>query len=470
MLVTQIAFLSFYGWLLKQAEFLAEQEFHNKSVVGRSNWVSALLFVNNLAGFVHLVADDPESLRIFHSSKQAMPAEIQGLYEVVKDDREQSGRVKRSSVLIGNLYSILEKENANTSAHWDKEALQHLVNDQLMPLWTELYKIRHEVLVTDFAQYKINVESIPKARLQRDNAVFILVLIDIFAAAGLLYIYTHGLTSRLAILVDNAKRFQSKRKLNPFVKGNDEITELDRAFHSMSESLELAQQRKQEFLSMISHDMRTPLTSVQASLEFVLDGHQEPLSEATQEWLNRASENVDTVLRLINELLEIERIEGGGIELVFSDVRLADVIRRSANAVKAVAERHSVTIVEPKTSVYLRCDEDRLIRVLVNLIGNAVKFSPPGSKITVDCAQTQKWLEITVQDEGRGIPPKLLEAIFDRYRQVNADDARKLGGSGLGLAISKAIVEAHQGVIHAESEVGKGSKFIISLPLSLVEA
>jgi len=468
-LTTQIGFLVFYGWLLKQAEFLAEQEFHNKSVVGRSNWVSTLLFVNNLAGIVNLLSDDPKALQIFNTSKQSMPAELEGLHEVVRADRRQSERVERSSSLINKLYSILEKAKLEEGKYSSAEALRHLTNDSLMPLWSELYNLRHEILSADFAQYKINIESIPKARLQRDNAVFILVLIDIFAAAGLLYVYTHGLTSRLAILVDNANRFRSKQKLNPFVKGNDEITELDRAFHNMSESLELAQQRKQEFLSMISHDMRTPLANVQASLEFVLDGRQEKLSDSTQEWLSRAYENVDTVLSLINELLEIERIEGGGLELVYSDVRLSDLIRKAVNSVRAVAERQSITIVEPKLSVYLKCDEDRLIRVLVNLLGNALKFSPPGSTITVDCKKTQTWLEISVQDQGRGIPSKLLQEIFERYRQVNADDARKLGGSGLGLAITKAIIEAHDGKIEVSSEEGKGSRFVISLPVSLVE-
>ncbi len=469
MLVIQIAFLGFYGWLLKQAEFLAEQEFHNKGVIGRSNWISTLLLANNLAGFMHLAAEDSKSLKIYNSSKQAMPSELQGLYEVVKNSPDQVQRVKRCTLLIGELYSALEVAEKNSGKFDNKDELRKLIDNQLLPIWTELFSLRHELLSADFAQYKMNLESMPKARLQRDNSVLILVLIDIVAAAGLLHFYTHGLTSRLAILADNAKRFELKKKLNQPVKGNDEITELDRAFHNMSSSLELAQQRKQEFLTMISHDMRTPLTNVQASLEFVLEAQQETLSEQTEEWLNRAYQNVETVLSLINELLEIERIEGSGLTLVLSDARLSDIIRRSVSSVSAVALQHSITIVEPKSAVYLKCDEERLIRVLTNLLANAIKFAPPGSTITVDCKKTTQWLEISVQDEGRGIPSELLKTIFERYKQVNIDDARKLGGSGLGLAISKAIIEAHHGLIDVTSELDKGSKFTISLPASSVE-
>ncbi|MBI2812336.1 MAG: HAMP domain-containing histidine kinase [Candidatus Melainabacteria bacterium] len=371
--------------------------------------------------------------------------------------------------MIGKLYTALESAEKTHQKFSDKEELRKLTDNQLLPLWSELFSLRHELLTADFAQYKMNLESMPKARMQRDNSVLILVIIDIVAAAGLLQFYTHGLTSRLAILVDNAKRFELKKKLNTPVKGNDEITELDRAFHSMSDSLVLAQQRKQEFLSMISHDMRTPLTNVQASLEFVLESQLQPLSEQTEEWLQRAYQNVETVLSLINELLEIERIEGSGLTLVYSDARLSDIIRRSIDSVRAVAVQHSITIIEPKSTGYLKCDEDRLIRVLVNLLANAIKFAPSGSTVTVDCKKTSQWLEISVQDEGRGIPAELLKTIFERYKQVNIDDARKLGGSGLGLAISKAIIEAHGGVIDVTSELNKGSKFVVSLPASLVE-
>ncbi len=468
-LVIQIAFLFFYGWLLKQAEFLAEQEFHNKSVIGRSNWISTLLFANNLAGFIHLVSDDKNSLRIYQSTKQAMPAELAGLYSVLKDNSEQEQRIKKSSLLIDKLYAVLEKSEKNSADLTDKVGLKNLTDNTLLPIWTELFDLRHEVLGADFAKYKVNIESLPNARSQRDSSIIILVVINVLAAAGLLYFYTHGLTVRLAILADNAKRFGLKQKLNKPVTGNDEITEVDRAFHSMSESLEIAQQRKQDFLSMISHDMRTPLSNVQASLEFVLEGHQQPLSQQTQEWLTRAYQNVDTVLSLINELLEIERIEVGGLTLVISEARLSEIIRRSADSVRAVAAQNSITIVESKLAAYVRCDEDRLIRVLVNLLGNAIKFSPPGSTVTLDCKKTTQWFEISVQDQGRGIPSELLNSIFERYKQVSPDDARKLGGTGLGLAISKAIVEAHGGLIEVKSEMGKGSSFIVSLPASSVE-
>jgi signal transduction histidine kinase len=168
---------------------------------------------------------------------------------------------------------------------------------------------------------------------------------------------------------------------------------------------------------------------------------------------------------LINELLEIERIEAGSLNLDYAEVELEELMRRSVAAVSALAQRKQITIETPQVAdQYIDADEDRLLRVFINLLGNALKFSDKGKTITISFKELTESVEFSVADQGRGIPPDQMEKIFDRYHQVTADDARKLGGSGLGLAITKAIIEAHGGTIVAQSEVDKGSTFTLRIP------
>jgi len=459
----------FHASLLKQSESLIDQEFHLRSVQGRCNWISTLLAASNCAGFAYLACDDKDCLKVFQAAKNALPPQEMGLALEFRDDAQQKARMDQCAQSIKNLLSLMDAAITNhNSKPQQRQELAQMVHAKFLPAWLGLYQLRHEIFLADLARWRYNDESLPAKRKQRKDNVLILVLIDFLAGCGILYFYTHGLTTRLSVLAENAKLFAKKQTLKPRVSGADEISDVDSAFHEMSESLQLAQKRKQEFVSMISHDMRTPLANVQASLEFVLEHPTEHLPEGTRLWLDRAYGNVDTVLRLINELLEIERIEEGELKLELSEVQVTDLIRKSADVVRATAQQNSIAIIEPAFQGYVRCDEDRMIRVLVNLLGNAIKFSPKDSKITIACSHRTDWFELSVQDEGRGIPPEFIAKVFERFKQVSAEDARKLGGSGLGLAISKAIVEAHGGIIDVSSEPGKGSKFRILLPANLL--
>lgn len=465
----QTAFLVVYANLLHESEFSADQEFHSKSVIGRCNWISTLLAASNGAGFAYLASDDKDALKIYQSARNSLPPEVAGLVFEIQDNVEQKTRLEECVQLIKRIVAVMDNAvTTHSTKPLARQQVADLVQSQILPAWRSLFKLRHELFVADFSRYRVNVDSLPASRKLRKDAVVVSAIIDFIAAAGLLYFYTHGLTTRLSVLAENAKLFAKKQPLKPRVQGADEITDVDKAFHEMSESLHLANKRKQEFISMISHDMRSPLANVQASLEFVLQDKTERLPQDMRVWIDRAYSNVDTVLALINELLEIERIEEGELKLEMAEVQIAELIRKSADMVQASAERMSIAIVEPKFQGYLRCDDARMIRVLVNLLGNAIKFSPKNSTITIACLVNAEWFELSVKDEGRGIPSEHIVRVFERFKQVSPEDARKLGGSGLGLAISKAIVEAHGGKIDVTSEPGKGSTFTISLPATLL--
>jgi len=223
---------------------------------------------------------------------------------------------------------------------------------------------------------------------------------------------------------------------------------------------------KKEFVSTVSHELRTPLTSIRGSLGLLRSGALGPMTEDAADLVAMAERNVIRLIGLINDILDLERLEDGRIELHLASVSADGAVARAVEAVHAFAEPQGIFLESFPSGAVVRADADRLVQVLVNLLSNAVKFSSRGRKVSVTVAAAGEMAEFRVADRGRGIPPALRAAIFERYRQVEAGDAREKGGTGLGLAICKAIIEQHGGAIGVESEEGAGSTFWFRVPLA----
>jgi len=224
---------------------------------------------------------------------------------------------------------------------------------------------------------------------------------------------------------------------------------------------------KREFVSSISHELRTPLTSIRGSLGLLAGGVLGPLSPDAVEIVAVAERNVLRLIGLINDILDLERLEGGRLEMEFESCDAAAIVEQSLESVRSFATQSKIALaVDPvSASVRVRGDADRLVQVLVNLLSNAVKFSTAGGTVTVRVVLGAALAEFQVEDRGRGVPPALREAIFERYRQVEASDSRRKGGVGLGLSICKAIVERHGGAIGVRDPAGTGSLFWFRIPL-----
>ena len=222
---------------------------------------------------------------------------------------------------------------------------------------------------------------------------------------------------------------------------------------------------KREFVSTVSHELRTPLTSIRGSLGLLAGGVLGPLTPDACEIVAVAERNVLRLIGLINDILDLERLEGGRLEIRLEPVDATAVVARAVEAVRGAAEAAGLRLEIEGVSGTVRGDADRLVQVLVNLLGNATKFAPAGSALTVRTVPAGASCEFQVEDRGRGVPEALREAIFERYRQVEAGDARAKGGAGLGLAICKSIVEQHGGSIGVRSEAGRGSTFWFRIPL-----
>lgn len=221
---------------------------------------------------------------------------------------------------------------------------------------------------------------------------------------------------------------------------------------------------KDEFISTVSHELRTPLTSIRGALGLLSSGILGAVNEKASNLLRIALSNSDRLVRLINDILDLERIQSGREPLAFRPVQLAELVRQAIDGMQPVADAAGVQLIHDTTQVEVAADTDRMLQVLTNLLSNAVKFSPPNSTVSIMLRPGTTGVTLSVIDHGRGIPADKLEAIFGRFEQVDASDSRQKGGSGLGLAICRSIVMQHSGRIWAERNPLRGSTFRVFLP------
>lgn len=225
-----------------------------------------------------------------------------------------------------------------------------------------------------------------------------------------------------------------------------------------------AERTKDEFVSVVSHELRTPLTSLRGALGLLAGGAVGQMTPTAQRMLDVAEGSTDRLIRLINDILDVERLSAGKLRLSVGSWEAAVLVSRAVEELRGAAEAASLKVQIGPVHGRVHADADRITQTLANLIGNAIKFSPPGGRVWLSATGQKGQVLFVVQDEGRGIPADQLEAIFDRFQQVDASDAREKGGAGLGLAICRSLVEQHGGRIWAENVPEGGASFSFTIP------
>jgi len=308
------------------------------------------------------------------------------------------------------------------------------------------------------------IEETAQSKERIKKAIIVGFTMNVILVLSLAIYFNRGTTARLQTLMNNTRLLAEGKELAPLIGGRDEIGKLDSTFHEMADLLTQAQQSRQEVMQMVSHDLKSPLFSIQLVLEMVESGMVGQLDDKGKNLVSVAGRSATRMVTLISDLLEIEKIQAGMLALDKAEVSLSSVFEQSIQTVAALANEKGIEVESLETNIVLDADSNRLVQVLVNLLSNALKFSPKGTKVTVAAQQLAECVEIKVSDQGRGIPAERAKFIFDRFHQVSSEDAKIQHGTGLGLSICKALVELHGGNIRVESEVGKGSTFIFTLP------
>jgi len=228
-----------------------------------------------------------------------------------------------------------------------------------------------------------------------------------------------------------------------------------------------AEKRVSEFYSTVSHELRTPLTSIRASLGLMEGGKAGELPKKGQQLVHIARTESDRLIRLINDILDLRKLEAGKLDLKLQSWDARELVHATVSGISSMADASSVSIeVEGELDCKVRCDRDRFIQVLTNLVSNAIKFSPADNKVIVRGEQLYKTMRFAVVDRGPGIPEDQAPKLFGKFQQLDSSDTRSKGGTGLGLAISKGIVQEHGGTIGFETEIGRGSTFWFEIPLA----
>jgi signal transduction histidine kinase len=247
----------------------------------------------------------------------------------------------------------------------------------------------------------------------------------------------------------------------------DEIGDLARSFATMTAQLAELDRLKAEFVSVASHEIKTPLSVIRGYVSLLADGIYGDVNDSQKKTLEAVSDQVDRLTRLVHRLLDISRFEAGGGRLELRRINVRDFLEELTSGFRVLAFQNGIDFsvhVSDDTPVNLEGDADRLNEVLGNILSNAFKFTERGGRITADVRRDGTGVAIEVRDTGVGIPADKLPKIFEKFYQVDNSAQPRSVGSGLGLAIAREIVEAHGGTIGAESEVGKGTTFCVTLP------
>ena len=261
------------------------------------------------------------------------------------------------------------------------------------------------------------------------------------------------MAQQLAVWLKNAQLFEHLTRRNAELsQANQHLQELDRL--------------KGDFLNAASHELRTPLASIVGYSEFLEDGMGGPVTTQQQEFIREIQNGAVRLQRLVDDLLDFARLEAGGFKLDPQETDLGEAIAKVARSLvpQATAKGVELRLEVPETALDVRVDARRIEQVLLNLVGNALKFTPPEGEVSIGVDAEPEAFRVTVTDTGIGIPADQLSRLFEKFYQVDPSTTRSYGGTGLGLSIAKALVEAHGGEIGVESAPGKGSAFWFTLP------
>lgn len=421
---------------------LSQIQYERKFLIGKDEvlYNRFLLFNNDFRQYLE------EILRLANSERAALL-----LLNEVKDSHQRYQDVFNQEV-----------QNIKSKAKYDPETYKEQKDRATETALRNLKELRtlSEQTVND----KIN--TLGEIGASARQITLGVTLVALISGIGIALWITRSITQPIGVL---------KRKTAEIAQGHlgteldlsspPEIAELAAAFNSMSQQLKDLEKMKADFFSALSHELRTPLTSIKEGTQLLLDGVGGPISEKQQKLLSILSEESQRLIRLVNSLLDLSKMEAGMMIYRFEEASLAALIAKAETEMLPLMESKKVKLDADVSHelATLKIDQERILQVLRNLLGNAIKFTPAGGSVKVVARGVDGKVEIAIQDTGPGIAPENLGRIFEKYHQIAAGH-HPPQGTGLGLAISKHIVTAHGGNIWAESHPGNGSTFIFVLP------
>ena len=370
---------------------------------------------------------------------------------VVDDEKEIREFLSKALTRIAGFHVKMAEDGEEALKKIEEDKLDLILTDLKMPkmdglkLITEIAKTKPEILTILMTGHG-TIDSALEA-MKRGASDYLTKPINL-----------DELVLRIQKVLEEKQRFVS-------MKGY--ITQLERA----NQELKQVDEMKSEFVSVASHELRTPLATVKNVVQLVLKGKTGEVNETQVNFLTMAEQNINRLTNILNDLLDLSRIESGKVGMKFEKLDLQGSIDFVLSSLRPQADGKPVHLEMevPKDLPFVYGDREKVEQILTNLIGNAIKFTLEGGKVVVSAKLmdgVRNTVGVSVRDNGIGIPEHQMEKVFEKFHQLESPLHHSASGTGLGLAIAKGLVEAHQGRIWVESEVGKGSTFIFTLPVS----
>ncbi len=463
-LFLDVVFLSTLLYMLDQSRIASQEEEHARLIVIKAGTLTQHLAeaAGALAGYQH--SRSLTFLERYQQRCKDSEADLGSLRKAVRQDNFREHEIlTRIEQSTANLFSCLkegykivedgfsESSNPLTLSRRTNQAILNLKDacDQM---------VGFQMLGrTDILS---STQQAHSAVLM--NAIIFGIIGNVAVAISLTLYFNSGITSRLKQLMGNTERLSRHEELMPCLTGSDEIALLDKSFHTMADKLAEAEKLKKDLMAMVSHDLRTPITSGLIFLEMLDEGLYGVQTPECKNATSRIQSALKRLVMLVNELLDFEKIQASGFRLSCHDSSTTRIIERSLESVSETARLVGVTFdTAGVVELPVRCDEDRLVQVIVNLTANAIKFSPANGEIFLSTQVNDGKVVLKVRDQGPGVPEEMRDRIFEEFQQVKGQSR---GGFGLGLAIARRIVDAHNGRIYVIPYEKEGSVFVVEIP------
>ncbi|CAN5373873.1 hypothetical protein BH10CYA1_BH10CYA1_20360 [soil metagenome] len=394
--------------------------------------------------------------------------------ELVKESAKESGASPTTLALIEKLNQAQSRALRELSNKNPQDALKHFkANDmKLGDMFAAVRIVYRSTTVAEIGEALDEAmdQEVDTKKTQQDEArqqvkwtTLLLFLAVLTIAIVLVLQFGADIVKRLNTLMYNAEFVGSRHETLSQVRGNDELAYMNSVLIEADGELKSAEEHRKSLMEMVAHDMRSPLMASQVSLDIV-ERQSQDLPEKFKQGLSMAQRNLERVLQFIEELLSIEKLEAGDVELTFGEFDVVEAVEDCINSVVQLAEKRNIKLINRCVPIAINADRRRIEQVLTNFISNAIKFSSENSEITISNDTINNQVRLFVKDSGRGMDKATSRKVFDRYFQTA--EGRKKQGYGLGLAICRLLIEAHGGQVGAESELDKGSTFWLRVPIA----
>ncbi|MBY0552408.1 MAG: HAMP domain-containing histidine kinase [Candidatus Obscuribacterales bacterium] len=469
-LACQFLFVGTLIVALLNLEKAAAKEAYAKQLLSKADDLRNSLGLSYLALSTMKISGSPEYLSTFQNARLELNRKLDGLRTLSKKDSRAAEIFADHINTMTHLVELLDQgiQDKQDPKYIHLSFARFLNEHELMEeLTLNLHKLaagsmeihkRYAPLVNEFS---------PQAASQRAHLRTVIVAGLVLNAALALFLvitFSRTTTKRLDQLNSNMDKFAAGQvELSP-VDGDDEIAVIDQKFRVVATARQESDEMRRSILNMVSHDMRSPLTSLHGTLEMTLQNAYGELEPKLIKTLTKCDSEIMRLIRLANDLLDAELIHEGKFEIQIEDNFIDNIVLQSINAVKGMADQRGITIKQDfEEGLEVRCDADRIVQVLVNLLSNALKYAPKESTVIVRASEQNAVVKVEVVDQGAGISEVDKARVFEKFEQLDQSHDTRKQGKGLGLSICKTLVEKHGGTIGVESAPGKGATFWFTL-------